>query len=47
VGVKADAAQAAEWYRQAANAGDAEAADSLKRLLNGNGATASRMASSP
>jgi hypothetical protein len=47
VGVKADAAQAAEWYRQAANAGDAEAADSLKRLLNGNGTTASRMASSP
>jgi hypothetical protein len=47
VGVKADAAQAVEWYRQAANAGDAEAAESLKRLLNGSSATASRMASSP
>jgi hypothetical protein len=47
VGVKADAAQAAEWYRQAANAGDAEAADSLKRLLHESSANAPRMASSP
>jgi hypothetical protein len=47
VGVKADTAQAVAWYRQAANAGDAEAAESLKRLLNGSSATASRMAGSP
>jgi hypothetical protein len=47
VGVKADAAQAAEWYRQAASAGDAEAADSLKRLLHESSANAPRMASSP
>ncbi|HUC65056.1 MAG TPA: hypothetical protein VMA53_06500 [Stellaceae bacterium] len=47
VGVKADAAQAVEWYRQAATAGDAEAAESLKRLLNESSAAGSRMASSP
>ncbi len=47
VGVKADAAQAVEWYRQAATAGDAEAAESLKRLLNESSANAPRMASSP
>lgn len=47
VGVKADAAQAVEWYRQAATAGDVEAAESLKRLLNESGANAPRMASSP
>jgi hypothetical protein len=48
VGVKADAAQAADWYRQAATAGDAEAADRLKQLLSESGSsTPPRMASSP
>jgi hypothetical protein len=48
VGVKADAAQAVEWYRQAATAGDAEAADRLKQLLSQSGSSMPpRMASSP
>ncbi len=48
VGVKADAAQAVEWYRQAATAGDAEAADRLKQLLSRSGSSMPpRMARTP